>query len=454
MELTPAPTPRSLRRRLTRHGARILAGLSLFLLSQAARELGPFHGPDCSCAVAPWLGQEHGVGPPPAPREAALRVVTFNIHSGLGPSLTRRQPREGVRAHLDAIARAVVDAAPAACPVDAVALNEVDFGADRSGGIDQAEYLAAALAQRTGRAWQAVRGVTWERDRPGDRVRFGNALLVRHPLLRARAHAFDTPPPEGSQLPAVPSPALLDRVVREARGVIEATIATPAGEVDLYVTHLDAFSQDEREAQAVHLLHRLAPGRTSVVLGDLNAVPAVSTRARRPYQDDLTHDLLTSDSLADARVVLAARSGRADLDPWATYPAAAPVWSLDGVLATLDLSPLEARTIGAGASDHLGLVVAYGRTDEARRATAATWQARVKERQAAHVERCLGGRPGPESVGEPLLEQAAALTAPISSPPGLAAPGDRRRRLVAASGYGRTSAAGGRETGSVPAGSR
>lgn len=431
--MSPTPPPRrpSRRRRLARRVARALIGIVLLVSWRAAHELGPFHGPDCSCAIAPWLGEEEGIAAPPAPRQSDLRLVSFNIHSGLGPELTRRQPRAAVAAHLDAIAEAIVAAAPTSEPVDAVALNEVDFGADRSGGIDQAEYLAVALARRTGRPWSALRGVTWERDRPGDRVRFGNALLVRHPVLRVESHAFDAPPPARSELPAVASPALLDRLVREPRGALAATITTPGGEVDLWVTHLDAFSQAEREAQAVHLLRRLRPGRTSVVLGDLNAVPAALTRARYPFRDDLTHDLLTSGALVDARLVLAGREGRPDLAPWATFPAAAPVWPLDAALGTLDLSPLEAHPIGGGASDHLGLAVTYGRSDEAGRARAAAWQARVQERQRAHVLRCVGGPP----------THTASLAAP--APAWSAAAGERRRRLVAASGYGQAAPARG-----------
>lgn len=45
---------------------------------------------------------------------------------------------------------------------------------------------------------------------------------------------------------------------------------------------------------------------------------------------------------------------------WATYPAQAPEWPLDGAFATPDLAPLAVRVIGGDESDHRGLFVHYG----------------------------------------------------------------------------------------------
>ena len=69
--------------------------------------------------------------------------------------------------------------------------------------------------------------------------------------------------------------------------------------------------------------------------------------------------------LADARLLYAATHDLASLAPWATFPARAPRWPLDWVLATTDLAPLAVGTIGGSASDHRGLAAAYGFVDDA-----------------------------------------------------------------------------------------
>jgi endonuclease/exonuclease/phosphatase family metal-dependent hydrolase len=394
-------------------------------------------------AVGAAMASEHlrgcSCGPPWAPRNAvaavapaappsagpALRVVSYNLHSGLGPKLAMSRPRAVVERNLRAVARVIVGDAPGApdnAP-DVVGLNEVDFAARRSGGLDQASFLAEELERRTGHAYGVVRGVTWERRTPGFEVRFGNAVLVRHPIVRSEAVRFDagsaTADTEG--VPPVRSPLFLDRFVRESRGVVKATIATPTGEVDLLVTHLDAFAQAEREAQAVHLLRHVAPGRTTVLLGDLNAVPTPLTVGRRFFEDDLTHDLLTSGPLVDARVLLAARDGSHDLRAWATFPAATPVWPLDGVLGSHDLVPAAAQVIGLTESDHRGIAVDYRVTrdpDALRQARA--WHDAVRVRQLAHLDGCVGD----DDVHRASVAPGAHDTRE-----------DRRRRLLAASGF-------------------
>lgn len=401
-----------------RRWLKLAAGLGSLVVVHAA-VVAAGHDGRCVCEAPPWLasGRARPADPGDGPR---LRVVTYNVHSGLGPDLSLGRPREAVERNLRALARTIVAAGSPEHPPDIVGLNEVDFAARRSGGLDQAAFLARELSRRTGHDYRVVRGVTWERRAPGREARFGNAALVRHPVLRAEAVLFDAAPGDDG-LPPVRSPLLLDRLVREARGAVTATVRTPAGEVDLLVTHLDAFAQAEREAQAVHLLRRVVPGRTTVLLGDLNAVPTPLTLGRRLFQDDLTHDLLTSGPLVDARLVIAAREGRSDLGPWATFPAEAPVWPLDGVLGTIDLVPERARVIGTTESDHRGLAVDYRVAcdpDALRRGQA--WHDAVRARQVAHLRTC----------GAVDVAYRASLL------PGAGdAREERRRRLLARSGF-------------------
>lgn len=315
----------------------------------------------CDATARPWL-LDRSVASPVAPVANAddLVFVTWNIHSGLGDGLFALAPtRASVERNLREIAADVAAAAPASHAPVAIALNEVDFGSRRSAWIDEADFLAEQLRLRTGRRYEVLRGITWQRETFGREVRFGNALLVGAPVVSTTAcllgdHACEgVPGVEG--LPAIRSSGLA-RLLFEDRGVLKATLSIQDRLVDVIVTHLDAFSSSAREAQAAQVLRRFVdPSRTTVLLGDLNAVPTVLTGARRFFSADRTLDVLTSDSLADARVSLASIRGLDSIDHWSTHPASAPKWALDAILASVDLVPQDVAVIGGTASDHRGL---------------------------------------------------------------------------------------------------
>jgi len=208
------------------------------------------------------------------------------------------------------------------------------------------------------------RGETWRRNVPLFEVRFGNAALVRLPVVSAGACTFDDPSGCGvgtAREPASPlRHGVLGRLLGEPRGVVRVTVEFQGRPVDVLVTHLDAFDAHAREDQAALLLNRfLLPGRTTVLAGDMNAVPLSLTRRRWMFSEDRTHAILATGSLADASITLASNRGEKSLAAWATYPADAPVWGFDWVLGSVDLSPQAVSTIGAAASDHRGLYVHY-----------------------------------------------------------------------------------------------
>jgi endonuclease/exonuclease/phosphatase family metal-dependent hydrolase len=292
---------------------------------------------------------------------ADLRVVTYNIHSGLGSSFALRSARVDVLRTLDGIGETIASAAPADAPVDVVGLNEVDFGSRRSGWIDEAAYLADDLGRRTGQRYAVVRGETWRRTLPGFEVQFGNAALVRHAIGRSSCCVLkDGVPCAGEPIEPVttpshrPGPGLLARLLREPRGVISVTLDVGGRPLDVRVTHLEAFAQRDREAQAARLVNHLVDGaRSTIVLGDMNAVPAPLVRPF--FATDRTAAILTRGPLADARAAFAAESATG----WPTFPADAPRWPLDWVLGTSDLVPTLVKTVGDRESDHRGLYVQF-----------------------------------------------------------------------------------------------
>lgn len=381
--------------------------LLLFLLAFAAcwslKEPGGLDvsASACTPGAAPWIGLD--TAPTPAQLEASsntseplLRAVTYNIHSGMGQWKGLWSTRANVQRRLEGIADAL--AGIASTPVDIVALNEVDFSARRSGGVDQARYIAQALERRTGVRYEVVYGRTRERLPPGFDGSYGNAVLVRHAVSASKACLYDDTracglgdAPEG--MPSLHASSLVQRAVREVRGIIKLTLDFHGRPVDVIVTHLEAVALQEREAQASHLLRRFVdPDRTTVVLGDINAVPTMMTRARAFATTDRTHDILTSGLLADARVLYDAHRGRTDFRAWATYPAKAPAWPLDAALGSLDLIPREVRIMDIGDSDHRGFYVAYhlagnGRLIDAQRSR----HDAIRQRQLAQLLACDTG---------------------------------------------------------------
>jgi endonuclease/exonuclease/phosphatase family metal-dependent hydrolase len=348
----------------------------------------------CPGTAAPWIlaageGADVAIAEPTAP---ILRAVTYNIHSGMGQWRGLWRSRSTVQRHLDGIADTL--AASSTEPLDVIALNEVDFTARRSGRLDQARYLADALQRRTGASYDVIYGRTRERRLPGFEGGYGNAALVRHPVSARKTCLYDDAPGCGAlvarELPGLRAPGMLPRLVREARGVIAFTVDFHGHAVDVVVTHLDALAMAEREAQAAHLLYRFVdPARTTIVLGDINAVPTGMTATRAFFRSDRTHDILTSGALADARVLVASRLRLEDFRAWATYPATAPAWPLDAALATLDLYPQELRVLDGLHSDHRGLFVAYRLArDSAVPAAQRALHDTVRRRQLTRILHC------------------------------------------------------------------
>lgn len=165
-----------------------------------------------------------------------VTVLTYNIHHA-----------EGLDQRLDLERIAGVIRASGA---DLVALQEVDKGAKRSGGVDQ----AAELARLTG--MHAVYGPAM----PFQGGQYGDAVLSRWPITSSRV--VDLPWKEGGQ--------------REPRVAVSATTNVPgAGAVEFISTHWDhtrAPSDREAQAHAVNEAWREA-GKRTILAGDFNCEP-------------------------------------------------------------------------------------------------------------------------------------------------------------------------------------
>jgi endonuclease/exonuclease/phosphatase family metal-dependent hydrolase len=241
-----------------------------------------------------------GPDQPPIP----VRLVTFNVHHGVGQDRRFDLPRLAkVLQALDA---------------DVLCLQEVDrhFG-NRSEGVDEALLLSRALDMQL--AW----GPAIEERRPdgGPDREYGNALLSRLPILVSDVHP----------LPASAEP----------RSALRTMIELDGAALWVTTTHLDNDSATGRTAQAAALTELLTgPMETGVLTGDFNAPPDAPELA----------------SLRE-RFVDAWEIAR-DHDRGATFPARHPRRRIDQVWVSPGVQVAEARVLdAAGASDHLPVVV-------------------------------------------------------------------------------------------------
>jgi endonuclease/exonuclease/phosphatase family metal-dependent hydrolase len=230
-----------------------------------------------------------------APTVPRIRVVTFNIRHGLG--LDGRQDLKRTARVLRALA------------ADIAGLQEVDQGAERSGGIDQAAWLAGALGM-------------WFASAParGRRAHQRVALLSRHPIGGVEVRWFWDGGGRG-----------------EPRGAVVAEVVTTAGPVRCAVAHLSTRPVERaRERRALAVMIASLPGPALLFLDANSARLAPLGRAAG----------------------LRPPPGR----PPATFPAGRPSKPVDWVLACEPARHLEPAWTPERetSSDHLPLLAVVG----------------------------------------------------------------------------------------------
>lgn len=235
-------------------------------------------------------------------RRRLVRVLTYNVHSCRGTD-GRRDPSR--------IAEVI-----ARCEPDIVALQEVDVGRRRSGGVDQSEMIAAHL--RMDAHFHPALHLKGEK--------YGDAILTALPARLVRA----------GPLPSIGEP----------RGAIWMAVDLDGATLQVINTHL-GLRRRERIAQVTTLLGagwlgseacRTSP---SVLLGDFNAVPS-----SLPYRSLARHG-------RDVQVATQTR-------PRATFPSRFPLLRIDHVFVGDGIEPLDTEVptdlLTRTASDHLPLL--------------------------------------------------------------------------------------------------
>jgi endonuclease/exonuclease/phosphatase family metal-dependent hydrolase len=253
-------------------------------------------------------------------RPAPLRIMTYNVHRCVGAD-GRADPRR--------IAEVI-----AACQPDMVALQELDVGRLRTGGIDQAHAIAHLLGM----------SVHFHPALQVEEELYGDAILTALPMRLVKAG-----PLPGS-------------VGFEPRGALWAAVKANGTEIQIINTHL-GLPAYERMAQAKTLLGQNWLGNPGcrdpvILLGDFNA-------RRR----SVVYRMFTA-RLRDAQLVLHKQARQ-------TFPARMPMLRIDHIFCgrTVEVLGVEVprSQLVRTASDHLPLVMDFGIVEyERARVSAAT----------------------------------------------------------------------------------
>jgi endonuclease/exonuclease/phosphatase family metal-dependent hydrolase len=282
-------------------------------------------------AIDPWPATKASASTRAA---TSLRVATFNIAHArggeFGASNWTRASKEDLRSRLAKIAQQV-----SAAGVDVLVLNEVDFEASWSRSIDQ----AAEVARRAGLRYvveQRNVDVTF----PFRSFRFGNAILSRYPIAKARALHF---------------PALSKReaVLAGNHDGVVAEVLTPIGRVSVVAVHLEYRSEDAR-LQGARIVKKLVEESTHpcIAMGDFNSIPGFARRHPEhvPSPENAVDLLLSSGVLSVSKAAV-------DWNRYVTFPSARPDRAIDWILSSSDLAQGVPTVFQSDLSDHLMVAV-------------------------------------------------------------------------------------------------
>lgn len=290
------------------------------------------------------MREEPGIAAAPVD-SGPIRILAWNIAHGRGdrePALLRnwRGSRSERLARLRLIADVIrnVDA-------DVVVLNEVDFDAGWSHGVNQAEFIAEA----TGYPFR-VEQRNFDMRTPVESWAFGNALLSRLPIEEVR-------------WVELPTYSELEEWVVGSKEATLVLLDAPGAGLAVLPVHL-SFRSEETRLAAVPVLDSVAAELDPplVLAGDFNTAPP-----GWPHVADTT---------AVGRLLgLGWTSPRAAGPPTRedlTFPTYAPVESRDWILAELPLRVLESRVVEGASelSDHAPVVAELSLTAERERETA------------------------------------------------------------------------------------
>lgn len=255
--------------------------------------------------------QRHGAAGIEVPAQATLRVMSYNIQTGIETRYYRHYLTRGWRhvlphstrqTNLDQIAHLTSG-------FDVVGLQEVDAGSFRSGYVNQVEYLAS---RGQFPCWysQTNRNL-------GKIAQHSNGILSRFRPLEVTEHKL---------------PGMIP-----GRGALVMRFGTPAASLDVIIVHL-ALGRRTRMRQLDFVAELLGDFEHTIVMGDFNCLSSSPEIERLCLRGDLTeplHDLHT-------------------------FPSWRPERNIDHILVSPSLRVEQAEVLDHPLSDHLPVVMQVG----------------------------------------------------------------------------------------------
>lgn len=286
---------------------------------------------------------------------ASLDVLVWNIAWGYGwgsEGSGTRKPDEHFERALAKIADVI-----RASNADLVLLQEVDFGATRSGGVDQVQLLAERAGLKYvayAESWTAnwVPFPYWPFADQFGRMRSGGAVLSRFPIERNEVRLLAKP---------AENPFWYN-LFYPFRYLQTLDVRFGGDTLRVYNTHLEAFSRANRIEQAEQIAAAITVEDAPFTIfgGDLNAVPPESSLAKGyPDEPDTDHEgdvtIATMRSIDGLTPTVSGSTFTADEAAHFTFPAHAPNRRLDHLFVSKGLRVEAAGVLreAGDVSDHL-----------------------------------------------------------------------------------------------------
>jgi endonuclease/exonuclease/phosphatase family metal-dependent hydrolase len=273
-------------------------------------------------------------GSPYAVSGGRLRIGTYNIAHGRGPgpykSSRELLAKEDVLKRLTQIAQLLREER-----LDIVVLNEVDFDSLWSGHLNQAEFIAG----EAGFSFLAEQR-NIDMAIPLIKIRYGNAILSRYPLLAAR------------RLPLAGYRALETIFIGRKQGLLCTVKVSETCSIQVLAVHLE-HRQECTRVRAAKAIEEVRKGSSLplIAAGDFNSAPAWFPDATPDSGGQTAVSWLLASGAYQTRPI--GEPTREDSTFWSRKPGAV----IDWILVPEGWGIISKTTINRPLSDHLAVVM-------------------------------------------------------------------------------------------------
>ncbi len=263
-----------------------------------------------------------------------LRIGTYNIAHGRGPGPYRNSrellAKEDVLKRLTQIAQLLREER-----LDIVVLNEVDFDSLWSGCLNQAEFIA----RKAGFSFLAEQR-NIDMAIPLTRIRYGNAILSRYPILAAR------------RLPFAGHRALETIFVGRKQGLLCTVEVSKICSIRVLAVHLE-HRQESTRLRAAKTIEEVRKGSSLplIAAGDFNSTPVGFPHATPDSGGQTAVSWLLAGGAYQTCPI--GEPSREDSTFWSLEPSAV----IDWILVPEGWSIISKTTINRPLSDHLAVVM-------------------------------------------------------------------------------------------------